>query len=87
MKEVIHNVLMENLQGKEYAEECAEWSRTISDQIKSKLAGGLAYFHFYSCDYKYAFTISIFVSSVFTFFSLLFFQKWDMIDTSLLYRL
>ena len=40
MKEAIHSILMENLQGKDYnSEECTEWSKTIGDQIKLKMKG------------------------------------------------
>ena len=40
MKEAIHNIVMENLDGKEYnGEDVMEWTRAISEQIKAKLRG------------------------------------------------
>ena len=40
VKEAIHHILVENLQGKEYnSEEATEWSKEISDAIKTKLKG------------------------------------------------
>ena len=40
VKEAIHHILAENLTGKEYnSEECTEWCRTISDDIKNKMKG------------------------------------------------
>ena len=40
VKEVIHSVLVDNLQGQTYnGEECTDWTKKISDQIKTKLKG------------------------------------------------
>ena len=40
VKECIHNVLNEKLDGKTYdAEEINEWTRSIADDIKNKLKG------------------------------------------------
>ena len=40
VKEAIHQVLMETLQGKDYnSEECTDLTKSLSDQIKAKLRG------------------------------------------------
>lgn len=40
VKNIIHEILNEELSGKQYdAEETAKWTRTISDSIKDKLKG------------------------------------------------
>ena len=40
VKEAIHSVVMENLDGKAYnGEEVMDWTRAISEQIKVKLRG------------------------------------------------
>jgi len=40
VKEAIHHILVENLQGKAYdGEEATEWTKQISDAIKTKLKG------------------------------------------------
>ena len=40
MKECIHQVLMDRLGDKSYdAEEIMDWSKSISDEIKTKLKG------------------------------------------------
>jgi len=40
VKEAIHQILMENLHGKDYnGEECTNWCKSISNQIKTKLKG------------------------------------------------
>jgi hypothetical protein len=42
VKEAIHQILLENLHGKDYnGEECTEWCKNISNQLKVRLKGQL----------------------------------------------
>lgn len=64
VKEAIHHILVENLQGKSYnGEEATEWTKQISDAIKTKLKGDYTINNLLHYDFLYAHVIYLKIRS------------------------